>query len=153
MNDLRTRINPDVVEFVRLGQRVCLNYHVNLMNRAEFNAAMSVIDDYNNFDPARIMETIGAVFDDVMHIEFGRESSCVLYITLPFWSHQRLGSETFGMGERYSVDQMQETAQRVIDWAQSMQADEICTYQHPHTDSPVWGKPGAHPYRIRIWWD
>jgi hypothetical protein len=151
--DTLTRIDTDIVEFIRLGNRVCRNYRVHLPNRATFNAAMSVAQGCNNFNPTRVAKTIGDIFDDAMHVEFGAEGSPVLYITLPFWSHQRMGTETFGMGEKYTVEQRQESAQRVIDWARSVQADEICTYQYPHTDSPVWNRPGDHPYRLRIWWD
>ena len=101
-----TECNTDIVEFVRLGYQVSLDWRVHLNNRATFNAAMNLVRGYNNFDGPKVSKTIGSVYDDAMHVEFGRERSPVLYVTLPFWTHQRIGSEYSGMGDPYSREQM-----------------------------------------------
>ncbi|WP_410646182.1 hypothetical protein [Amycolatopsis sp. cmx-4-54] len=58
-----------------------------------------------------------------------------------------------GSEEKYTAEQRQDYASRVIDWARRMRADEITVQQNPVTEYPVVGKPGEHPYRIGIWWD
>lgn len=149
----RNAVHADTVEFVRLGDLVCLDFRVGLRNRATFDAVMEVHRGCNNFDPAKVADTIGVIFDDASEIEIGAEGSPVLYVHLPFYTHQRMGAEWQGMGERYTDEQRQAFAHRVIAWARSMDADEISVYQYPPTDSPVWNKPGERPYRVRIWWD
>lgn len=145
-------INADVVEFIRLGNLVCLDYRVDVGNRATFDAAMRRIRGCNSFDPGRVARAIGEIFDDAMAVEFGAEGSPVLYVTVPFYAGQRIGASC-GVREKYTLEQRQEYAGRVIDWAKHMDADEICVYQHPRTEQPIWNGTGDHPYRVRIWWD
>jgi hypothetical protein len=150
----RETIHTDTVEFVRLGQRVCLNYHVGIGNWVTFVAAVEAAGDYNEFDPRKIVDSFEELFGVASQVEFGRESSCVMYVSLPFWSHQRNDSRRFGMGEKYTDEERQEFASRFIAWARSVKADEISVQQFPALpDGDVWNKPGEHPYRIRIWWD
>jgi hypothetical protein len=146
-------VNRDVVEFVRLGQRVSLNFTVPLRNRATFDAVMAEALGGNNFDPHRVAISIGSLFDDAMDVEFGAEGSAVLYIAVPFYPRQRLDAHAGQLGERYTDEQRRDFARRVIEWARTMQADEISVQQHPVTPEPVWGQPGENPYKIRIWWD
>jgi hypothetical protein len=149
----RHAVDTDVVEFVRLGQRVSLNFTVTVRNRPTFDRVMAAAQGGNHFDPDLVASTIGTLFDESMKIEFGAEGSAVLYIEVPYTSGQRLDGAVVGSGERYTADQRQDYARRVIEWARRMRADEITVQQHPVTEYPVVGNPGEHPHRIRIWWD
>lgn len=143
----------DIVRFVQIGQRVSTNFTVTLPNRATFDAVMAAPLAANEFDPTEVARTIGTLFDDAMQVEFGAEGSAVLYLTVPFFTHQRIAATT-GSGERYTDEQRRCYARDVIAWARRMRADEISVRQYPITDH-VWveDEPGEHPYRIRIWWD
>lgn len=153
MNSNDSKVQADIVRFVQLGQRVSTNFTVNLSNRPTFDAVMSAALGGNNFTPGEVARTIGALFDDAMHVEFGAEGSAVLYITVPFFTHQRIVSTTGG-GDRYTGEQRRDFTQRVLVWARSMRADEITVQQYPITDDLfVDNAPGESPYRIRIWWD
>jgi hypothetical protein len=149
----RSNVQRDVVSFVQLGERVSTNFTVNLSNRATFDAVMNAALGGNNFVPGDVARTIGTLFDDAMQVEFGAEGSAVLYIAVPFFTHQRIAS-TSGGGERYTNEQRRDFTQRVLVWARSMRADEITVQQYPVTDELfVDNAPGENPYRIRIWWD
>ncbi|WP_410570654.1 hypothetical protein [Amycolatopsis sp. cmx-4-61] len=149
----RNVVNNDVVEFARLGQKVSLKFLVPLRNRATFDKCMATVQGGNSFDPVEVARTIGLLFDDAMDVEFGAEGSAVLYITTAFFPNQCIGPRTDKRHERYTDAERQDYAQRVIDWARTMGANEITVQQHPATDQDVVGKPGEHPYRIRLWWD
>jgi hypothetical protein len=147
-------VDQDVVDFVRLGQRVSRNFTARMRNRATFEAVMAAALGGNAFVPHEVAGTIGSVFDDASGVEFGAEGSAVLYLEVPFFPHQRYGSTQVGSSERYSDEQRRAFAQRVIDWARTMRADEISTQQYPPEPTlRVWNEPGAHPYKIRVWWD
>lgn len=148
----KTDVRADVVEFVRLGARVCSDYHVDIPNYPTFQAAMAVTQGGNNFDPERVARTFRELDDDVMQVEFGAEGSPVLYVHLPFWTHQRRGATSCGSGEKYTDEQRRQLAARVIAWARQERADEISTHQFPSGDE-VWNASGEQPHRIRIWWD
>ncbi|GAA3586828.1 hypothetical protein GCM10022222_84420 [Amycolatopsis ultiminotia] len=146
-------VHNDIVEFVRLGQKVSLNFTVSLPNSATFHAVMAKAQGCNNFSPQRVADTIGALVDDAMLVEFGAEGSPVLYIGVPFFEQQRIRTSATTTNNRLSDVDRQAYAQRVIDWARRLRADEITVQQHPATPHPIVGKPGDQPYRIRIWWD
>ena len=144
-------VDHDAVEFVRLGGRVSHHFTVRVRNLATLQAMMAAIPGANEFDPQELARTIGPVFDDAMGVEFGAEGSEVLYVGIPYFPNQRNGSTGAGRHERYTTDERQALAQRVIDWARSVHADEISAEQRD--GGRVWNAPGDDPYKIRIWWD
>lgn len=146
-----TIANTDVVEFTRLGWSTSLDWTVPIQNWETFTAVMHTAGEYNDFDGQAIADTFEPLFYDTMRVEFGREGSPVMYISIPFFPHQRYASTT-GRGDRYTDVDRQEFAARVIDWAREVRADEISVRQFPGHDE-VWNKPGPKPYRIRLWWD
>jgi hypothetical protein len=88
-----------------------------------------------------------------MKVEFGAEGSAVLYIEVPFFTHQRI-ADPAAFGARYTDEQRRDFARRVIAWARAVGADEITVQQYPVTaDVYIDDEAGEHPYRIRIWWD
>jgi hypothetical protein len=146
-------VDQHVVDFVRLGQRVSRNFTVRMRNRATFDAVMAAARGATRSSRTRWRARSGRVFDDAMGVEFGAEGSAVLYIEVPFFPHQRYGSTQVGMSEPYSDEERRAFAQRVIDWAKRVRADEISTQQYPPEPTlRVWHEPGEHPYKIRIWW-
>src|SRR5437762_13909416 len=94
-NDDQT-VEQDVIDFVRLGQRVSLNFTVPMRNRATFEAVMAAALGGNAFIPHEVARTSGWGFDDASGVEFGAEGSAVLYIEVPFFPHQRYGSIQVG---------------------------------------------------------
>lgn len=144
--------NSDVVDFVRIGQRVSLDYRVDVRDYATFEAVMAVADGCNAFDPAVVAKTFRELFGDISHVEFGAESSTVMYVHLASWSHQRSGAPSIGAKEKYTNEELRRVAGRVITWARSMGAGEICSYGLGRAE-PTWNGTGERPHRIRIWWD
>jgi hypothetical protein len=142
--------DADVVDVVRLGQRVSRSFTVALANRATFDAVMALARAGNTFDPHQVARTIGTLFDDAMTVEFGIDESPVLSLEIPFFTGQHLAART-GHGERYTDEQRRDFARRVIAWARTMRADVITVEQHL-TDAVVNDEPGEHPLRVRIWW-
>ncbi|MFC4859283.1 hypothetical protein [Actinophytocola glycyrrhizae] len=80
----------EIVEFVRLSQRVSTNFTVTLPSREVFDAVMTAMERANSFDPREVAQTIGSLFDNAMRVTFGAEGSPVLYIEVPFFTHQRI---------------------------------------------------------------
>ncbi|MGF6881708.1 hypothetical protein ABH933_001219 [Nocardia sp. GP40] len=147
-------VNSDVLEFARLGYRTSLEWTVRITDWPTFTAVMDVVGGYNCFDGHRVARTFEPPFYTAMGIEFGREGSPVMYVDVPFYPNQRIGSDA-RTGGRYTDEQRREYAALVIDWARRMRADEISVQQFPSPpdNRDVEGKPGPHPYRIRLWWD
>lgn len=150
MTDRKT-VNQDVVEFIKLGQRVSLDWRVHIPNWITFDAAMRAAVGGNRFDPQAVANTFRELFDGAMSVEFGREASAVMYVGVPYFTGQRM--DQVRMGTRIPNEERQTYTQAVIDWARSMHADEITVQQHPHTDELFVRTPGPHPYSVRIWWD
>lgn len=146
-------VDKDTIEFVRLGQRVSLQFIVPLRNRATFDAVMKITHGGNYFDPHEIAATIGPVFDNAANVEFGLELSAVLYMTVPFYPGQRYGDTSRDTGQKYTDADRQAYTRDVIEWASAMRASEITVQQFPPTLQAIDNEPGEHPYRIRLWWD
>lgn len=153
---INTDTVTDIVEFVRLGQRVSRNFTVVLSSRVVFDAVMAAAMGANNFDPREVARTIGTLFDDAMKVEFGAKGSPVLYIEVPFFTQQRLAATSAKFGDRYTDEQRRAYTRQVITWARAMLADENSVQQDlfgPGNGVVVEGEPGEAPHRIRIWWE
>lgn len=59
-----------------------------------------VVTEYGNFKGKSVAEGIKRFAGRVSAVEFGREGSPVLYIHLPYWTHQREGPLGKGAGVR-----------------------------------------------------
>jgi hypothetical protein len=147
-------VDADSVEFIRLGfQRdVSLDFRVPIRDWETFAAAMAAVGGYEEFSGAEVVDTFRELFDDAAIVYVGREDSVVLYVELPYWTHQRTASDVVGRGEKYTDEQLRELARRVIAWARSLRVDEVCSYECPGGE-PVWNGTGDRPHRIRLWWD
>ena len=65
---------------------------------------VAVIAEYDRFKGPLVAEGIKRFAGRVSAIEFGREGSPVLYVHLPYWTHQTEGPIGRGMGSRISDD-------------------------------------------------
>lgn len=146
--------DTDVVEFARLGYRVSLDWRVPVRDWATFAAAVTAAGGYNRFDPAAIVDTFEPLFAEASCIEFGRESSPVLYVGVPFYPGQRLGYSG-GTGERYAEAERIAYVRRVLTWGAQLHADERMTIQSSSGIVPPTrgDNPGENPHRVRLWWD
>jgi hypothetical protein len=97
-----------------------------------------LVKSYNNFEGEKVAEVLGEFRGHVSAIEFGREGSPVLYVDLPYWTHQREESRLSGKGDRIP-DQENEILIRKLHqvFVGKLAADEFS----------VEGR------RVRIWWD
>lgn len=146
----KTDVDRRIVQFIKLGHEVSLYWTVRIPNYPTLVAAMNALGAGNEFDPERIAATFEPLFDESMSVEFGREASEVLYVHIPFHAQQRhRGAD--GQHGRISDEDRIAFAQRVIDWAKEMHADEISGEQFG--GDRVWNAPGDNPHRIRVWWD
>lgn len=151
------QVDHDRVAFVRLAESVpCHHYRITIPNWPTFAAIMDALGDgYNNFDPHLITATFERLFHGCDSIEFGSEASAVLYLSLPFFEHQRRDQPSYPMGRKYTLDERRRQALLLIDWGQKNNAAEIDVQQEACAGQPnsVRNHPGDAPYRVRIWWD
>jgi len=72
------------------------------LSTAQAAQLVRVVPEYGKFKGAEVAEGIERFAGRVSAIEFGREGSPVLYIHLPYWTHQREGPVGKGPGARIS---------------------------------------------------
>lgn len=152
-------IDDELVRFVRLANRVhCLHYRIPVPNWPTFAAIMDAMGDgYNDFDPRHVTVTFAPLFPTCNGIEFGAEGTAVLYLTIPYFEHQRRDHPAHPAGREYTDEQRRAHTQQLIDWAHEVQASEVTVQQFVpgQADQPqdVWNSPGDAPCRVRVWWD
>jgi hypothetical protein len=99
---------------------------------------IQLVKSYNNFEGEKVAGALAEFRGQVSAIEFGREGSPVLYVDLPYWTHQR--EETLSSGEGVRIpDEDNEMLIRKLHqvFVGELAADEFS----------VEGR------RVRIWWD
>jgi hypothetical protein len=91
-----TRLH-NAIEFVRLGfgddfglDFRSLYFRTEALTTDEAQAVMGLIN-YDVFDGVKVAEAIGQFRGKIAAYEFGREGSPVLYVKLPYWTHEREG--------------------------------------------------------------
>lgn len=91
--DTRLRDTAEkLIEFVRLGFHDCsLHFTVRLGLPDRLGDVLDAAGGYNDFDPVRVRLEVELVAGELMSIEFGREDGPVLYVEVPYWSHQQMG--------------------------------------------------------------
>lgn len=99
---------------------------------------IALVKSYNNFEGEKVAAALTEFRGKVSAIEFGREGSPVLYIDLPYWTHQREETIPAGKGEKIPDNENAKLAQRLKQvFVQKLAADEF----------DVEGR------RVRISWD
>lgn len=96
----------DALAFVKLGygdmfgrQFRSLNFNTEELNTDDAQRVIRLVDSYNAFKGEKVAAALTQFRGRVTSYQFGRERSPVLYINLPYWTHQREGSPK-GQGER-----------------------------------------------------
>lgn len=140
-------ISPDLLTFVALGygdlydERFrALEFVTEELTTDEAKAVVCLVEEYN----AAIAEPVSAAIESfrgqVMHWQFGRANSPVLYAHLPYWTSQREGAPRDG-GERITDEEHAATVARLKQaFGEGTEAAEIGPVEH-------------RPRVIRIWWD
>lgn len=101
-------------------------------------ALISLVKQYNQFDGQRVAAAVEKLRGRVSGIEFGREGSPVIYIELPFWTHQREETAPAGMGVKIpDADNDRFVAELKPVFVGELKADEFSVNQR----------------RVRVWWD
>jgi hypothetical protein len=110
-------------------------------NPVDSDTAMELVDiigGYNNFEPAKIKDVMRAFRGKVTGYEVGREYSPVIYVVLPYWTHQREYWEKLEMGERILDEELEGLKAGLKVAFRLACADEI---------------QEVSPSVIRFWWD
>jgi len=98
---------------------------------------LSLIGSYNAFRPGLVEAELRPFFPRLSGIEIGREGSPVLYAHLPYWTHQAIGWQGFGMGVRIPDEERSALGQAVLKAMERAHADELSDNGHT----------------LRAWWD
>ncbi len=99
-----------------------------------------LVPEYGHFKGAEVAKGIQGFAGRVSGVAFGREGSPVLYVHLPYWTHQREGPNTMGMGTKIS-DQDNEQLVREL---RKVFVDELAAEE--------FGPDTINERVIRIWW-
>jgi hypothetical protein len=99
-----------------------------------------LIPSYNSFEGAKVSEKLGSIKGRVESIQFGREGSPVLYINLPYWTHQREGVRVKGMGTKINDEENEKLVGELRElFVKRLKAAEF-------------GVAKNFPRRVRVWW-
>jgi len=108
------------------------------LRTSQASALIRLVKQYNEFDGERVAAAVEKLRGRVSGVEFGREGSPVLYIELPYWTHQREETASSEKGVRISDAEndklIAELKQVFVD---ELSADEFSTNRR----------------RVRVWWD
>jgi hypothetical protein len=120
------------------GKDLLLHFRTNPVDSDTAMELVDIIGGYNNFEPAKIKDVIRAFRGKVTGYEVGREYSPVIYVVLPYWTHQREDWEKLEMGERIPEEEFEGLKAGLIASFRLACADEI---------------QEVSPSVIRFWWD
>ena len=137
----------NAIEFVRLGFGDdfglgfrSLYFRTEALTTDEAQAIMRLIN-YDDFDGVKVAEAIDQFRGKIVAYEFGREGSPVLYVKLPYWTHQCEGSPKGKAGTRIEDDENCLLVARLEDTLVSKLA------------ASEFGPVIADKRMIRVWWD
>ena len=130
-------------EFVRIG------YGLNELQRFQSTTFLTprlrtsqaahlirLVKQYNDFEGEKVALAVVTLKGRVSGVEFGREGSPVLYVELPYWTHQR--EEAMGAGVRIdAAENDQFVAELRTLFLEKLKANEF----------------SVRDRRVRIWWD
>ncbi|MEX8500037.1 hypothetical protein [Leptothrix ochracea] len=99
---------------------------------------IKLVKRYNDFDGERVAAAVSSLKGRVSWVEFGREGSPVLYIELPYWTHQREETDPTMKGTKIDDTQNNELVKEIKHlFVDQLKADEF----------------SVNHRSIRIWWD
>lgn len=108
------------------------------MRTVQAQQLIRMVGSYNNFEGVKVAESLTQFRGAVSGIQFGREGSPVIYIDLPYWTHQREETPSTGMGVRISRVETESLVARLrAVLVDKLKADEFSVERN----------------RVRAWWD
>lgn len=108
------------------------------LRTAQAERLVRMVGDYNNFNGPKVADALLRFRGKVSGVEFGREGSPVIYIELPYWTHQREETSWSGQGTRISDSESAALASEIRRlFVGELKADEFSVQKR----------------RVRIWWD
>jgi hypothetical protein len=109
-----------------------------VMRTVQAQQLIQMVSSYNNFEGKRVADALAEFRGQISGVQFGREGSPVIYIELPYWTHQQEETRIQGQGQRipaYRTDKLVERLRRVM--VEKLAADEF----------------NVEHNRVRVWWD
>ena len=105
----------------------------------ELADAVEKIEMYNNFFGKELAEAIRYLHNEgvLMRVSFGRESSPVVYMNAPYWTHQASNC-TDGEQRKYTDEERTEMYRKILSTLRQFDPDELDL---------------TEPHGIRAWWD
>jgi hypothetical protein len=147
----------ELSDFTRHALKVGADFTLHVETATEFRAVVRAIGGHNDYNPDRAAALLGPLIGEMAKVTIEHfVAGPALYFQLPFWTHQRIDSTTFGMGTKYTDDERKALAQRVRNVGKMINADEISVRQFTNVGGATeleWFGTGEHPYEVRLWWD
>lgn len=110
------------------------------LSTAQAAQLVRVVPEYGSFRGAAVAEGIKQFAGRVSSVEFGREGSPVLYVQLPYWTHQREGPIPREKGTRIP----DEDSNRLV--------EELRKVFVTGLGAEEFGPDTIDKRKIRIWW-
>ena len=108
------------------------------LRTAQATPLIRLVKDYNEFNGERVAAAVEKLRGRVSGVEFGREGSPVLYIELPYWTHQREETVPQGMGTKITDAENDDLVAELRQvFVRELKADEFSVNRR----------------RVRVWWD
>lgn len=123
-----------------------LDFRTENLNPEQLIPGIRVVPGYNNFDGDRVADAVAMLHREgmLMSVPFGREGSPVLYLNIPYWTHQRSNEKAWGQGEQIPEELREHYFTWIEDAMRGLRADEIDRIEV----ASGMASPG-----IRAWWD
>jgi hypothetical protein len=111
-----------------------------LLSTAQAAQLVRVVPEYGKFRGPLVANAITRFSGRASGVQFGREGSPVLYVHLPYWTHQREGPVGKGMGSRIS------------DAEHAVLVAELRKVFVGELGAQEFGPDHINKRNIRIWW-
>lgn len=118
-----------------------LNFTTEELNTEDTQVVVRLVKSYNAFSGEDVAKALHQFKGRISSYEFGREGSPVLYVNIPYWTHQRENANSRSTGTR--IDDAEFI--RLKDELQKVFVDQL------HADE--FNVDQIRSRTIRIWWD
>ena len=115
-----------------------LEFKTDSLTPEEASEVAKVVSSYNEYRGKAVAEAILKLRGKVSSVEFGREFSPVLYVHMPFWTHQVAGSKEIS-GRIFTESENKANVDFVMSVLKKVKPDELDYDSSTNT--------------IRAWWD
>lgn len=174
MNDKPTMTKA---QFVKAAMDYSLNWETDISREVKdalpvfdrkpqgLRDVLNAVGQYNNFTPSDLEAFLVANGANLMSVKLGRESSPCLYVSMPCWTQQMLGSVPFTGSEPLTQEFQQSAALEVLlslmnskTPPDELSVEEDCLNNKPRVfvTGPASAREavkGRKMVTIRAWWD